>query len=100
MSDPRSTLESRIQAIEGDRALRNLMSQYAFYADSGQHDAWVDLFTPDGEIELVGGESTGTHPATARWAGTQVLHGRFRRAHVVRGPVHARHDSEHAYRDR
>ena len=69
----RPTLEQRVRAIEDDLALRDLMSRYAFYADSGQHDAWVDLFTTDGEIDLIGGESTGTHANHMRWSGTDEL---------------------------
>jgi hypothetical protein len=71
--DALAALTARIQELEDDKAIREVIADYGFYADSGQHDAWVDTFTDDGSIELVGGEATGVYPPLARWAGTAQL---------------------------
>lgn len=72
-SDRAAALEARVLALEDDRAIREVIADYAFYADSGQHDAWVGTFTDDGAIELIGGEGTGTYPEVASWTGTAEL---------------------------
>lgn len=66
-------LLARVRALEDDKAIREVIADYAFHADSGQHDAWVAGFTDDGAVELIGGEATGTYPDAARWIGTDEL---------------------------
>jgi hypothetical protein len=62
-------LEARLRVLEDEKAIREVIADYAFFADSGQHDEWVSNFTADGTIELVGREATGTYPEVARWTG-------------------------------
>lgn len=66
-------LDARLRALEDERALRDLVSRYAFYADSGQHEEWVQLFTEDGAVELVGPEATGTYGDHVRFSGHDAL---------------------------
>lgn len=73
MRDELARLRDRLQLLEDDREIREVVADYAFYADSGQHDEWVDVFTDDGAVVLVGGEATGTYPDVARWSGREEL---------------------------
>ena len=65
--------EARLLALEDDKAIREVIADYAFFADSGQHDEWVENFTDDGVVELLGGEATGTYPEAVRWSGPEEL---------------------------
>jgi hypothetical protein len=66
-------LEARLRVLEDERAIREVIADYGFFADSGQHDEWVSNFTADGTIELVGREATGIYPEVARWTGPEAL---------------------------
>jgi hypothetical protein len=66
-------LEARQCALEDDRAIRELLGRYGFYADVGEHDRFVDLFTEDGVIELVGGAPAGVTAALVSWTGRAEL---------------------------
>ncbi|WP_456835903.1 nuclear transport factor 2 family protein [Bradyrhizobium sp. USDA 4509] len=44
------TLEERVQRIEDDKAIRELLARYGFNIDVGRIEAFVDLFTKDGVL--------------------------------------------------
>lgn len=68
-----AAIESRQAVLEDERAIRELISRYGFYADCGAHDSFVDLFTNDGVIELVGGAPAGVTEPVVRWSGRMQL---------------------------
>ena len=45
-------LQHRVQLLEDERDIRAVLSRYGFNADLGRADAYVDLFTPDGVMDL------------------------------------------------
>jgi hypothetical protein len=45
-------LQRRIQLLEDEREIRAVLSRYGFNADLGRADAYVDLFTADGVMDL------------------------------------------------
>ena len=58
-------LESRIRILEDERELRQLISHYAFRADFGQSEAWVQLWTEDGAYDLGAGRNRASGGSTA-----------------------------------
>jgi hypothetical protein len=46
------TVEERVQALEDERELRDLLSRYSFNADLGRTAEYAELFTDDGVIDL------------------------------------------------
>lgn len=47
-----AALESKVQVLEDDREIRELLSRYGFNADLGRSAEWVDLWTDDGAFEV------------------------------------------------
>jgi hypothetical protein len=47
-----AALEARLQELEADRAIRELLSRYGFNADQGRSDAWVALYTDDAVLDI------------------------------------------------
>ena len=45
-------LEGRLQRVEDDRAIRELLARYGFNADMGRSEAFVSLYTDDGAIDI------------------------------------------------
>jgi hypothetical protein len=45
-------LEDRLQQLEDDRAIRELLASYGFNADQGRAEAYVDMYTEDGALDL------------------------------------------------
>ena len=45
-------LESRLQELEDDKAIRELLARYGYNADQGRSEAYVNLYTEDGALEL------------------------------------------------
>jgi 3-phenylpropionate/cinnamic acid dioxygenase small subunit len=41
-----------VSMIEEKDAIRELLARYCFHFDSGEFDAWLDLFTEDGTFDL------------------------------------------------
>lgn len=84
MSQPRTTapelaarlneLEGRVLDLEDERAIRELISTYGYVSDFGSVDDFVDLFTPDGVLDISMGESYGEHATSERWEGRDRLH--------------------------
>jgi SnoaL-like domain len=64
-------LEQRLQRLEDERDVAQTLALYGRYADSGDHDAFVDLFTEDAVIRLVGGTPSGAHGDTPEWVGRE-----------------------------
>ncbi|MCU1478851.1 MAG: hypothetical protein JWQ64_3544 [Subtercola sp.] len=56
-----ASLESRLAALENERAILAVLSRYAYYADAGLDDKWVDLFTEAGVMDMAtgGGDAYG-----------------------------------------
>jgi uncharacterized protein (TIGR02246 family) len=48
------TIEERLQVLEDERTLRELLSRYAFNADLGRAKEYAGLFTEDGVLDLSG----------------------------------------------
>ncbi len=68
-----AAIESRQKVYEDERVIRDLIARYGFYADCGAHESFVDLFTYDGVIELVGGAPAGVTEPSVRWSGRSEL---------------------------
>jgi 3-phenylpropionate/cinnamic acid dioxygenase small subunit len=58
MTEP-STLETRIQRVEADLAIRAILVDYATFLDARNYAPYVALFTPDGEWENHNGHYKG-----------------------------------------
>lgn len=63
-------VERRVQELEDDREIRELLSRYGFLADSGRFPEFVALFTDDGVMNLV---SPRVANGVARWEGSEAL---------------------------
>lgn len=59
-------LTRRVQRLEDERELRELLSRYGFTADFGHARAYTDLFTRDGSIDA--GRRLGDGPISGRAA--------------------------------
>ena len=46
-----------------------MLALYGRYADTGEHDSFVELFTEDAVIELSGGTPSGAHGDNPTWVG-------------------------------
>jgi hypothetical protein len=68
-----ASLEARLQLHEDERAIAEVLALYGFYADVGDHDAFVALFTDDGAIELIGGTPSGEKGDPAVWEGRAAI---------------------------
>jgi hypothetical protein len=47
-----AALEARVQELEDDRAIRDLLARYGFTADNCQDEAFTELYTADGAIRV------------------------------------------------
>ena len=47
-----SALEARLQELEADRTIRELLSRYGFNADQGRNEEWVALYTDDAVLDI------------------------------------------------
>jgi hypothetical protein len=68
-SGPEPDLEGRLRRFEDERDITDVLTRYAFYADMGDHDGFVNLFTEDAVIELIGGTPSGAHGDNPSWSG-------------------------------
>jgi hypothetical protein len=66
-------LSDRLDALEAEREIRVLLDRYGWHADHGEHDAWVDLFTADATMTLLGGAPARPDAGTLRWSGAAEL---------------------------
>lgn len=67
------TLELRLQALEDEREIRELLSRYGYNADAKRDDAYIDLFADDGAIEISMGGDDGKYAAGLRFEGKDAL---------------------------
>jgi hypothetical protein len=51
-------LEARIEELEDERAIRELLARYGYNADCCRDEAYVELYTDDGAIEVSAGDNT------------------------------------------
>src|ERR1700722_12470905 len=56
-------------ADRDERAIAAVLALYGHYADTGDHDGFVELFTDDAVIELVGGAPSGVTSDRVTWNG-------------------------------
>lgn len=68
---PDGELAARVRRIEDERAIADLLARYGLYADLGEHPEFVDLFTDDAVIELIGGTPGGAVGDHASWQGKE-----------------------------
>jgi uncharacterized protein (TIGR02246 family) len=54
-----ATLEERLRRLEDIEEIRRLLEEYARCLDAGDHAAYADLFTEDGELHAQLGEAKG-----------------------------------------
>src|SRR5829696_8035599 len=66
-------MSHRLERLEAERDVAQVLNLYGFYADIGDHGAFVDLFTDDGVMELVGGAPSGVDNQVVRWVGRDEL---------------------------
>lgn len=69
-----ASLERRITELEDERAVRELLTRFGYVMDFGSVDDFVDLFDPEGAMDLSMGTSYGDHAVTERWEGSARLH--------------------------
>ena len=48
-----SELLARVERLEADRAIADLLSRYSLFADAGRVDEWLNLFTEDAHMDLL-----------------------------------------------
>jgi hypothetical protein len=80
-------LEGRLEELEDDRAIRELLARYGFNADQGRTEAYVDMYTEDGALDLSRGpgqlqkepgsvaKDEPQHEELVRFEGHDALHG-------------------------
>lgn len=66
-------LERRLSELEDERAIREFLTRFGYVMDFGSVDEFVDLFTPDGAIDISMGASYGEHAVSERWEGSERL---------------------------
>jgi hypothetical protein len=66
-------LERRVRALEDEREIRALIGRYGARADGGDHEGFVDLFSADGAMTLVGGAPGTDRSDDLRWEGRDGL---------------------------
>ena len=59
------SLEARLTELEDERELRELLARYGYNADVRRDEAYVDLYTEDGVMNL----GSGVRPGIRRWEG-------------------------------
>ena len=63
-----AAMEARIQELEDERAIRDLLARYGFTADSCKDEAFVELYTEDGAMKL-SGRAASSGEKVAIWQG-------------------------------
>ena len=70
-------MEERLALLEAREAIRETISNYAFYVDAGRYDEWADLFTKDGVFDI---------GARGRFQGREQLIAFLKGRHGPQGP--------------
>lgn len=73
LSQRLSAVERRLDEFDDRQEIMELLNDYGRFADSGQHEQFTSLFTEDGEIELFGGEPSGTYADHVSWKGHDAI---------------------------
>jgi hypothetical protein len=71
-----STVLARLQALEDERAIRDVVASYGICADTCRDEQWLDLFTDDGTQDVSTGAvatTAGTYARPRRWEGHEQL---------------------------
>lgn len=71
-----AALEARIRALEDERSIRELLAVYGFHADTKRDEEYLDLWTDDGVMDLVGSidaHQGGPMPGRMIWEGRDRL---------------------------
>jgi hypothetical protein len=68
LDDEVRELRARVERLETERVLGEVLARYGFYADHGRHREWGELFTEDGVMDLImyTGEDV-VHPEPELW---------------------------------
>ena len=70
---PTGDLEQRIRTLEDRDEITTVIHLYGRHADTGDHDAFVELFTEDAVIRLIGGTPSGAYGETVEWVGHEQI---------------------------
>src|SRR5207253_7128908 len=62
-----AALEARVQELEDDRAIRDLLARYGFTADNCQDEAFVQLYTDDGRIKVAANANARANFGVDEW---------------------------------
>src|SRR4051812_23545510 len=62
-------LEARVEELEDERAIRELLARYGYNADNCRDEAYLALFTEDGAMNL----SSAQYAGMPRWEGQAAL---------------------------
>ncbi len=65
-------LRSRLAALEDEKAIRELLARYGYYADACLDDEYLDLFTEDGAMDVSQGGAEDPY-ALLRWQGREAM---------------------------
>lgn len=68
MEDRLAVLEARLSALEDERAIRELLARYGYYADAPLDDEYFALFTDDCVMDVSVGRGTDPYEVV-RWEG-------------------------------
>jgi SnoaL-like domain len=96
-------LEARVEQLEDEKAIRDLLTHYSFGADLFRGSAWVDLWTEEGVYDLYSGGQNGPpirHAGSAELM--QLITGpgmppEGRSQHHTDGPVIVRIEGDRAF---
>lgn len=67
-----AALEKRLAELEDERAIRELLSRYGYYADACLDEEYLALFTEDGAMDVSQGGTEDPY-AVLRWEGRDTL---------------------------
>jgi len=62
LADKVADLETRLAALEDERAVRQVLARYGFNADLGRTEEWVSLWAEDGVLDLDAATATDWPP--------------------------------------
>lgn len=72
IEDRLAALEKRVVELEDERAIRELLSRYGYYADACLDDEYLALFTEDGAMDVSQGGKEDPY-AVLRWQGQEAM---------------------------
>ncbi|WP_439030559.1 nuclear transport factor 2 family protein [Gordonia terrae] len=67
-----AALETRVAELEDEKAIRELLSRYGYYADACLDDEYFDLFTDDCVMDVSSGQADDPY-SVVRWEGVEAL---------------------------